>query len=151
MAQHGTRTMYVHYKCRCESCCRAEHEQYLKRTSSKVRNRTFSKWGDEVVEPQGKASQSVHNKNRYKQLKLTHTNKNKIKWQDLSQQFGMICAICGCQLNENDTWINEKGRKCFGRTYPTVDHIVSFKNGGLDTMENVQLACKHCNSSKGAK
>lgn len=46
MAEHGTRTMYVHYGCRCEACCKAEHEQYLKRPEAKMRKRVYSKWGD---------------------------------------------------------------------------------------------------------
>ena len=51
----------------------------------------------------------------------------------------------------SDVWINDTGRKCFGRKYPTVDHIIPIKMGGTDTPDNVQLACKHCNSKKGAR
>lgn len=39
MAEHGTRTMYVHYGCRCDACREAEHRQYLKRTETQVRRR----------------------------------------------------------------------------------------------------------------
>ena len=152
MAKHGTRTMYVHYGCRCDACCQAEHLQYLKRADSQKRQRVHSKWTTEGLEtPSGRESQKAYNKKRYKAITNTHTYRKRIAWREIADKFGMKCAICGCEVKEDDFWINEYGRKCFGRNYPTVDHIVSLKKGGMDIMENVQLVCKHCNSSKGAK
>lgn len=143
MPEHGTRTMYVHYKCRCDACCRAEHEQYLKRSQGCVRQ--YSKWGD--IEKRSKTErQRSYNIERYKVL-----GNNPIHWREVADAHGMRCAICGKQTNPDDTWVNDKGRKCFGRDYPTVDHIVPLKQGGTDTWDNVQLACKRCNSRKGAK
>lgn len=74
-----------------------------------------------------------------------------ISWRDIADKFDMRCAICGCEVDPSDVWINENGRSCQGRKYPTVDHIIPLKHGGMDVMENVQLTCKHCNSKKGAK
>lgn len=151
MVEHGTRSMYVHYGCRCEECCKAEHEMYLKRTKSKVISRTRSKWSEISGEKTPRQeSQKKHNKNRY--IIYTHTKsyRNRIRWQDIAEKFGMKCAICGIETNPSDTW-ETNGRKCYGRTYPTVDHIISLKKGGEDSIENVQLCCKHCNSAKGAK
>lgn len=74
-----------------------------------------------------------------------------INWTDIADKYDMKCAICGCTVDPTDMWIGSDGRKRFGRKYPTVDHIVSLKNGGADVLENVQLACKHCNSVKGSK
>lgn len=74
-----------------------------------------------------------------------------IKWQDIYGSFGGKCAICGRKVDPNDVAINNSGRKCLGRKYPTVDHIIPLKFGGTDTFSNVQLACKHCNSKKGIK
>lgn len=153
MAEHGTRTMYVHYGCRCDECCKAEHRQYLKRSEAKGRSRTFSKWGtDEIPAPVKRESQRRSDANRYKILgerSFTHTHQ--IRWTEIAERFDMKCAICGCDVNQNDFWINEKGRKCFGRAYPTVDHIIPLKCGGTDSFDNVQLTCKHCNSKKGAR
>lgn len=152
MAEHGTRTMYVHYGCRCEECCKAEHKQYLKRKEAQSRKRIYSKWGtDEIPSPVKTKSQREHNKNRYVQYTHTRPFRQRIKWQDLVERDGNKCAICGCDVNPYDYWVNEKGRKCFGRTYPTVDHIMPLKYGGCDTLNNVQLACKRCNSKKGTK
>ena len=74
-----------------------------------------------------------------------------IEWRDIAARDHMRCQICGCVVDENDKWKNEHGRWCFGRLYPTIDHIVALANGGTDTYDNVQLACKHCNSKKQDK
>lgn len=152
MAEHGTRTMYVHYGCRCEACCKAEHQQYLKRKEAQTRRRTYSKWGtDDIPVPVKQDRQRKYNRNRYIQYTHTRPFSQRIRWQDLVGRDGDKCAICGCAIDSKDTWVNENGRKCFGRKYPTVDHIIPLKCGGEDTLGNVQLTCKHCNSAKGAK
>ena len=149
MAEHGTRTMYVHYGCRCDECCKAEHRQYLKRKEAQARKRTYSKWGVDNLTPAKTDRQKKYARDRY--IKYTHTApyRQRIRWQELIERDGSKCAICGCDVDPNDYWVNEKGRKCFGRTYPTVDHIIPLKHGGMDILNNVQLACKHCNSKKG--
>ena len=157
MAKHGTRTMYVHYGCRCEECCRAEHRQYLKRKRTQERQRTHSKWGDnpyveyETTERR-RETQRAYNKRRCRMIRENTPNRSGlINWTDIAEKYDMKCAICGCTVDPTDMWIGSDGRKRFGRKYPTVDHIVSLKNGGADVLENVQLACKHCNSVKGSK
>lgn len=145
--KHGTRTMYNH-GCRCEACSKAEHEQYLKRTIQRVR--TNSKWGEKVSEISLKAEQQkTYNKKRYEVYVKTAPYRKRINWQEVSEIQGMKCAVCGKMTNPNDVWLKD-GRKCFGRDYPTVDHILPLKRGGTDSMDNVQLLCKQCNSKKGA-
>lgn len=154
MAEHGTRTMYVHYGCRCEACCRAEHQQYLKKTEAKIKNRTRSKWGDaapgELTFRQ--ETQRRYNAKRYNEFKSRpSTHARPIVWQEIAEAFHLQCALCGCAVDPNDVWVGNDGRKRYGRHYPTVDHIISLKRGGTDTLDNVQLLCKHCNSAKGAR
>lgn len=72
-----------------------------------------------------------------------------IKWRDIAKRDHMRCQICGRVVDASDKWRSASGRWCFGRAYPTVDHIIALHNGGTDTYDNVQLACKHCNSKKG--
>lgn len=54
-----------------------------------------------------------------------------------------VCQICGkrlsfdCDSNSND--------------YPSIDHIKPLSKGGLHTWDNVQLACRMCNSVKSDK
>lgn len=149
-AKHGTRTMYVHHGCRCEACCRAEHEQYLKRPEAKNRKRTYSKWGDE--EPLVSDTKRRWNMNRYYAIKNRPKEHSKcIHWTEIAEAFDMKCAICGGYCDPNDTWVNEDGRTCLGRNYPTVDHVIPIANGGCDTFDNVQLAHKQCNSKKGTR
>lgn len=39
--------------------------------------------------------------------------------------------------------------KCGGTRDLTADHILSLANGGQNILENVQVLCRRCNSSKG--
>lgn len=153
-AIHGTRSMYVHHGCRCDACCRAEHAQYLKRKESQNRKRTNSKWESVEYTPGSNRlrSQSKHNRQRYIEFKSqpsTHTRP--ICRTEIAPLYENKCALCGCMVDPNDKWIGRNGRMCYGRRYPTVDHIVPLRHGGSDTIENVQLLCKHCNSQKGAR
>ncbi len=54
---------------------------------------------------------------------------------------GWRCAICG-----RHTPPSAKGKE--QPDSPTLDHIVPFSRGGTHTLDNVQLACGGCNSSK---
>lgn len=151
MVEHGTLSMYKHYRCRCDACCRAEHEYYLKRSESKIIKRTNSKWNSDSIDVEYKTDkQKRHNKKRYIEYTRTTIYRKRIRWQDIAKTNGMKCSMCGKETNPDDVWL-KNGRKCFGRDYPTVDHIISLRNGGEDSLQNTQLLCKHCNSSKGAK
>lgn len=151
MAEHGTRTMYVHYGCRCDECCKAEHRQYIKRTEGKVKTRTASKWNGLPKIGKSASSQAAEARRRKAIRERPRAHTSLINWREIADSFGMKCAECGRTVDPSDTWINESGRVCFGGAYPTVDHIVAVKNGGCDTFDNVQLLCKHCNSKKGAR
>ena len=150
--KHGTRTMYVHYGCRCDECCKAEHRQYLKRKEAQNRRRRNSKWSDDLYSPTKKESQLNSDRNRYKAYTQDgHSYHKRIRWYDIAEQFGMKCAVCGCEVDPTDKWVNKNGCDCYGRRYPTVDHIIPLKYGGTDTFDNVQLVCKRCNSLMGGK
>lgn len=53
------------------------------------------------------------------------------------------CAICKTEMN----WNSDQSDPL----YVSIDHIVSFKNGGSHTKENIQLVHIGCNRKKGAK
>jgi len=61
----------------------------------------------------------------------------------LYERDGGICQICGKPCDWDDLTYGN----C-GPTYPSIDHIVPFANGGEHTWENVQLAHMLCNALK---
>ena len=56
---------------------------------------------------------------------------------------GGVCQICGRQINFD----------CDSNSdfYPSIDHIQPLSKGGLHSWDNVQLACRVCNSIKQDK
>jgi 5-methylcytosine-specific restriction endonuclease McrA len=56
------------------------------------------------------------------------------EWKDLCDYYGNKCLRCG----RTDVKL-------------TVDHVNPIKLGGVNSIENIQPLCKHCNSSKGTK
>lgn len=123
--------------------------QYLKQTEHRERKRYNCKWGEPVERDDKAIRHRLYNINRDKAIKVTHTKR--IVWQEIPEAAEMRCAICGETVDANDRWTDKNGRLCYGRRYPTVDHIIPLKYGGTDTLDNVQLTCKRCNSAKGAK
>lgn len=67
----------------------------------------------------------------------------RIDFVKVFQRDGWRCGICGCKTM--------KAKR--GTTHeraPELDHIVAIANGGPHTWDNVQCACRACNSRKGA-
>lgn len=55
-----------------------------------------------------------------------------------------ICQLCGISTPRR-----LRGKNV--RNAPTVDHIIPIARGGAHTYDNVQCACRACNTTKGAK
>lgn len=62
-----------------------------------------------------------------------------------------ICYICGEKCDFSDWWINEKGVRCFGAKYPSIEHKIPRSRGGKTQWDNVSLAHRGCNSKKNSK
>lgn len=58
-----------------------------------------------------------------------------------------ICYLCGGECDFND-YKYTGDIFVAGNTYPSVDHIVALANGGTDTLDNIKLAHRRCNSKK---
>ena len=74
---------------------------------------------------------------------------------------GFSCKYCGFQgthfwaesnvLNDSKLHFNLYGlTKNNNEMMFTKDHIIPKSAGGLDVVENFQVLCEHCNSSKGS-
>lgn len=72
--------------------------------------------------------QSNHNRKRRKRI----SNYKKI-FEKLLSKYNFRCSICGATK------------------LLTIDHIIPVSKGGSDEEANLQILCKSCNSSKGAK
>ncbi len=59
---------------------------------------------------------------------------------------GDLCAYCGVSLN----FVRARGR-VFSGTDATIEHRLPLSRGGRHTWDNVVLACRDCNLSKGQK
>lgn len=68
---------------------------------------------------------------------------------NLIKRDGKTCYLCGCETDESDFMINESGYFIAGEHYPSIDHVVPLSKGGTHTLDNVRVACRHCNSIKG--
>lgn len=55
---------------------------------------------------------------------------------------GTDCWYCGCPTITLD---QGHPRRC------TLDHVIPQAFGGRDDLDNLRIACQHCNSSKGAQ
>ena len=60
--------------------------------------------------------------------------------KDVYQQSSYTCALCGLE-GKGDT--HEKRIKGFA-----IDHVVPHAAGGSSELENLQVLCRKCNSSK---
>ena len=86
---------------------------------------------------------SRRNENRNKDKRI-YKNGNPDLSINLSRLYlrdGGICQICG-RVIDFDCDSNSD-------YYPSIDHIIPISKGGLHQWDNVQLACRICNSHKG--
>jgi 5-methylcytosine-specific restriction endonuclease McrA len=58
------------------------------------------------------------------------------EWLDLKELYGFRCLRCNRMEPEIEL---------------TRDHVMSIKNGGSNSIENIQPLCRSCNTAKGAK
>lgn len=72
-----------------------------------------------------------------------------IDLQKLYERDEGVCAICGMVCDWDDYEVRDD-TFIAGNSYPSIDHIVPLSRGGKHSWDNVQLACRLCNSKKWA-
>lgn len=72
------------------------------------------------------------NSKEYRRIQACEYTSNKLIRKTIFARDGKICSHCGAT------------------TKLCLDHIVPVSKGGVDTLENLQVLCKTCNSKKGA-
>ena len=85
---------------------------------------------------------------RMRKLSTVMVDKD-ITLKDLFKRDGGVCAICGKRCRWDAKEERADGTIVTYKDYPSVDHIVPLSKGGKHAWNNVQLACRSCNSRKG--
>lgn len=62
-----------------------------------------------------------------------------------------VCALCGRRCSFKDYIVRDDGTFIAGNDYPSIDHVIPLSKGGRHAWDNVQLACRGCNSRKSDK
>ena len=62
--------------------------------------------------------------------------------QQVGDRDGWRCHLCGRRVDKNLSGKDRLG--------PTIDHLVPISAGGMDVLENVRLAHRSCNITRGA-
>jgi 5-methylcytosine-specific restriction endonuclease McrA len=123
----------------CRRCKRLDaRRKWRKTVGGKASRRAYRK------SEKGK-SIAKSGKKHYKHVKRMATpgRTERVELSDIMGRDGGRCQLCGCKVKmPTGTWSKQMA---------TLDHIIPLSRGGAHTMDNVQLACAQCNSTKGAK
>ena len=117
------------YRIEHEKVCRVCGQEFLADSKSAVYcSRECARKGD--------------NARRDKRIRRNGKADLSINLTRLYMRDGGVCALCGKHIDfDCDPQSNE---------YPSIDHIIPIARGGLHVWDNVQLACRGCNTAKGA-
>lgn len=166
-----------HGKTTCENCKRIETEQREKQRKIEADKEKWLKVGKRRAEQLsfstceccGSLFMPISKRNKYCSIECQHKVLNALGKDkrlhkianalvdrniDLKQLFkrdGGLCSICGKECRWDDSAVMDDGTFVAFKDYPSIDHIVPLSKGGKHEWTNVQLACRSCNSKKGAR
>jgi len=64
------------------------------------------------------------------------------------EKYGWTCQTCGARVRFGGLYDNPFDKT--GTVCGSIDHILPVSRGGLHTLKNMRLLCRHCNCSRGA-
>ncbi|AJD83107.1 hypothetical protein [Streptococcus phage Str-PAP-1] len=92
--------------------------------------------------------QKLYNSNRLNESNIVDKD---ITVQKLFKKYDGVCYLCGKECDFDDKVITEEGYTIVGKTYPSIEHVISISKGGLHSWDNVNLAHHYCNTLKRDK
>lgn len=115
------------YRYTCISCCKTRMGSYLQRNKSRIAQ-SKAEWAKK-----NSSGRAVKERNRkaMKKERGVHTLK---EIEGLLSYQGNLCAYCNAPLDIYH-----------------VDHVIPLVSGGINTVDNLVVACPRCNLSKGSK
>lgn len=141
------------------SACRSVHmADYYERNSERIKTR-MANYRDANPEIVRESERSRYRKHREKRIELAcesvHVRRSRMYSSDFDQGItqktlrkrdGDLCHYCQRRLDFNRAKHGEvTGLRA------NIDHVIPLARGGSHTWENVVLACRDCNFSKGAR
>lgn len=94
-----------------------------------------------------RCNDAIKKDRRIRKMREVVDNKS-ITLERLYKKAKGVCALCGGLCDYKDYIIRDDGVFIAGGNYPSIDHIVPLNKGGRHAWNNVQLACRDCNSKK---
>lgn len=91
----------------------------------------------------------THEQNRRARIRDALVDRD-ITLPELFRRERGVCYICGRLCDWSDMEAAEDGTLIAGDSYPSIEHVVPLARGGLHSWNNVRLACRRCNTIKGA-
>ncbi len=118
----------------CEECGK-EFEYYATKENKGYRKYCNKKCTDVMLKRTARA---------IRRLRINTNTKDRISLVKLINYSRGVCSICGCKVVKTK-------KSEYKPNGATVDHIIPLAKGGTHTWDNVQLACRDCNSHKSDK
>ncbi|MDR2256996.1 MAG: HNH endonuclease [Arthrobacter sp.] len=140
-AQHGTTSSY-HRGCRCDQCVeahRADHYKYRADANSRAGTPFTTSICIKCGEPlalRSKSSKPLHSRCKSGYIPGYARKRKEIEKRDQG-----TCQICLKPVEADAR---------FGPLAPTLDHIVPVSHGGSHSIDNLRLAHRICNTTRGA-
>ncbi len=146
------------FRARCKACHTSQVKNWYQKNAERQRKLALKRYADNIAKMRSRDKER-YEKDKEKRLELAskHSQIRRARKKSgaidrgisknrLRKIFGDNCYYCGIEMN----FAPATERKYISN-HATIEHIIPLSNGGTHTWENVVLACRSCNLSKGSK